>query len=50
MMDPWAGVALSTGMIIFISILLIIGVYYVEIKSYCCPAYKVLEDTEQLTP
>lgn len=45
MMDPWAGVALSTGMIIFIFGLVLFGVFFKEIKSYCCPAYDTLDET-----
>lgn len=49
MMDPWAGVALSTGMIIFIFGLILFGVFFKEIKSYCCPTYQVLEESNQTT-
>lgn len=45
MMDPWAGVALSTGMIIFIFGLILFGVFFKEIKSWCCPIYDTLDET-----
>lgn len=43
-MDPWAGVALSTGMIIFVFGLVYFVVFIPEIKKYCCP--RVLEEIE----
>ena len=49
MMDPWAGVALSTGMIILIFGLILFGVFFKEIKSYCCPTYQVLKEPNQTT-